>query len=169
MSKEGNVKATSRTRYRSVDTEVDADGNTVKRVVKDFTVVKDKDPFFRVYIDHLALLNRFSNTQKKFLFAVAALVEFDTNKICFNGETNPKIEKLAAITSGQRRTCISSLTKMGILVKVAHLVYQLSPNMFFKGSDVERSNILVMEYRFHLKDKKQTKAIAPNEDFDKED
>jgi hypothetical protein len=141
-------------RFREQQSVVDSDGKIISKLVRDFTVMKDQDSFFRIYITHVADLNKLSNTEKKFLLAVAALVEFNTNQICFNGNTNPKLCDIAGISEGVRRSLVSKLTKKGMFVKVGYLVYQLNPNFFFRGSDVDRSNILSMEYRWNIVDSK---------------
>lgn len=143
---------------------VDGEGKVISKLVRDFTVMKDQDSFFRIYVTHVADLNRLSNTEKKFLLAVASLVEFNTNQICFNGQNNPKICDLAGISEGVRRTLVSKLTKKGMFVKVGYLVYQLNPHIFFRGSDVDRSNIISMEYRWNLVDSKDD-AMPKGEEF----
>jgi hypothetical protein len=51
---------------------------------------------------------------------------------------------------------------------VSYLCYQLNPTIFFKGTDVERANILSLEYVWEidgLKEKKKKSAVEPNEEY----
>jgi hypothetical protein len=153
--------------YSSDTLVVDGDGVAVKKSIKSF-VSKGADVFYRVYVEHVGLINRLPPSEMKFLHAIAALVDWDTNEIAFTGTNNEKICSLGDMTDATRRSCLSRLCKKGFLRKVSYLCYQLNPTIFFKGTDVERANILSLEYVWEidgLKEKKKKSAVKPNEEY----
>jgi hypothetical protein len=152
---------------RSQDTVVvDGDGVEVRKTVTS-TVLKGTDVFYRTYVKHVALINKLPPSEFKFLHSLAAMVDWDTNEIAFTGVNNKKICEIADMTDATRRSCLSRLCKKGFLRKVSYLCYQLNPNIFFKGTDVERAKVLSVEYKWTvMEDKKKKGAIEPNQDFE---
>lgn len=150
---------------------VGSDGVEVRKTVTN-TVLKGTDVFYRTYIKHIALINKLPPSEFKFLHSLAALVDWDTNEIAFTGIINDKICKLASMTDATRRSCLSRLCKKGFLRKVSYICYQLNPNIFFKGTDVERAKVLSVEYRWEVEQDKEQQlpskelpVITPNTEY----
>ena len=158
-------KISKRVVYSSDTVVVDGDGVAVKKSVKS-VVSRGADVFYRVYVEHVGLISRLPPSEMKFLHAIAALVDWDTNEIAFTGSNNEKICSLGDMTDATRRSCLSRLCKKGFLRKVSYLCYQLNPKIFFKGTDVERANMLSLEYVWEINDDdKGESTIKPNSEY----
>lgn len=173
-SKTKNPKVRSTTTFEKTETFIDSDGVVTASKSINYKVTKDHDSFFRVYVDHIAMINRLTHSEIKFLNAIASLVDWDTNKITFGGAINDKIKELAQMGDNVRRHCVSSLAKKNILIREAHVSYMLNPKIFFRGSEIERSKVLQLQYRFEIEttdllpEKKAESKITPNFEFEKE-
>lgn len=169
--KKRKFKVKSTTTFTREETMVDKDGVITASKSVSYQIKKGSDSFFRVYVDHIAAINRLTYSEIKVLNAIATLVDWNTNKITFGQDVNHQINTLASIGNDVRKHCISSLKKKNILIHEGYVSYMLNPKLFFRGSDTERANVLKLEYRFEIQEpmpeKKKQGAIVPNTEYEK--
>lgn len=146
---------------------VDKDGVLHKSIIERKSV-HSVDAFYRVFIEHVALTNRLPYAELKLLRAIASYVQWDTNYIVFGAHVNGKICIDANIKENTRRVCVHRLTQKNFLIKNAVNWYTLNPNIFFKGSDVERARSIRLSYQWDM-DLTVTdpgSTLEPNEEFE---
>ena len=167
-----SVKST--TTFTREETMVDNNGVITASKSVSYKVKKGSDSFFRIYVDHIAAINRLTYSEIKFLNAIATMVDWNTNRITFGQDVNKQIGVLASIGNDMRKHCVSSLKKKNILIYEGYLSYMLNPKLFFRGSDTERANVLKLEYRFEIEEpeaalpeKKKQSKVQPNTEFEK--
>ena len=169
--KKKKLQVKSTTTFTREEVLVDENGVITASKSVNYKITKGSDSFFRIYVDHIAAINRLTYSEIKFLNAIAAMVDWNTNKITFGQEVNMQINVLASIGNDVRKHCISSLKKKNILIHEGYVSYMLNPKLFFRGSDTERANVLKLEYRFELEnpiaEKKTPSAIVPNQEYEK--
>ena len=143
--------AKSKKIYEQKIESVDADGVLRKQVTHTVTS-KKVDVFYRTFVEHIALTNKLPYSELKLLRSIAAYVNWADNSIGFTIEMNKNICVMANITESTRRTALCRLVGKGFLIRKYRGCYILNPHVFFLGSEVERSNVISLEYRWELMD-----------------
>lgn len=135
--------------YTNDTTTVDVDGVVLQKSVSKVTV-KDLDSFYKSYISHIALTNRLSHSELKLLRSIAAYVDWDDNSISFSPRLNQKILVMADMTESTRRTTLCRLTAKNFLIKAGRGYYIMNPNIFFKGDEAKRANVISLSYQWEI-------------------
>jgi hypothetical protein len=130
-------------------TTVDSDGVVLEQNMTTIKV-KDLDSFYKSYISHIALTNRLSHSELKLLRSIAAYVDWNDNSISFSPRLNKKIIVMADMTEATRRTTLCRLTAKNFLIKAGRGHYIINPNVFFRGDEVQRANVIKLNYKWEI-------------------
>lgn len=155
--------AKSKKIYEQKTESVDEDGVLRKSITTTVTSRK-VDVFYRTFVEHIALTNKLPYSELKLLRSIAAYVNWADNSIDFSISMNKEICVMANITESTRRTALCRLVSKGFLIRKFRGCYLLNPHVFFLGSEVERSNVISLEYKWELVDLKTQQEIESNKD-----
>ncbi len=137
--------------FEQTDTVLDEHG-TIKESRKRIIRHVKSDSFVKVYLEDLsALLGIKQILHYKVLLCISKRVEYDTNKIIILKGVKVEIANEIGYNPKSVDNAISYLTSKGMLIRTERSSYILNPQLFFKGEEIKRSNIikLILEYRLN--------------------
>ena len=155
--------AKSKKIYEQKVESVDEDGVLRKSITRTVTS-KKVDVFYRTFVEHIGLTNKLPYSELKLLRSIAAYVNWSDNSIDFSIVKNKEICVMANITESTRRTALCRLVAKGFLIRKQRGCYILNPHVFFLGSEVERSNVIALEYRWELMEVKTKEQLEMEND-----
>ena len=112
--------------------------------------VKDVDEFLILYIKHIALIARLPHYQLQTLLCLAPCIEWNTGEFTLDTRTMDKIISCSGIKEQSIRNSVSALKKRNILQRIKSNWYKLNPDIFWKGSELERQKSFEVTYQWDI-------------------
>lgn len=115
------------------------------------TQVKRQD-FVLMYTQDMAKLKGLTNAEYRILIVLNKYIEYNTNAFYLN---KLRREELANETGAKYNTVnqsISRLIKRNLLHKLSNNTYQMNPQLFFKGEEIERSKLLELTIQYQIEE-----------------
>lgn len=123
---------------------------------------KNIEHFTRLYINDIARLGGISGAEAKFLFMVHQYVEYNTNEFFISHDRKNQIALESGLKINTINCCISRLTRKKFLIKKSSNHYQLNPQFFFYGTEIERSRHLELTIEYRITDKESEVPTRKN-------
>ena len=121
---------------------VDSSTGEVVTQSKSYSIKVNADNFFITYIDSMAsFYNLKSAVDMKVLARFCEKAEFNTGKVLLPSPVRNELCEFLKISSQQLTNSISNLKEIG-LVTGERGYYQISPQVYWKGTSEARRNIL---------------------------
>lgn len=112
--------------------------------------VKSTEEFVMMYMKHISLMAQLSKTQLQTLLCIAPCIEWNTGDFTLDSRTMDKITSCNGLNQKSIRNAISSLSKRNIVQRIKTNWYRLNPDLFWKGTELERQKSFELTYRWEI-------------------
>lgn len=144
-----NMKLSSK---KTVYTDIKKD-YTTGEIIESRKIVKQvatREAFILMYVQDIAKLHTLSHAAYRLLVTLATYVEYNTNEFYLNMKRKEEIVNMTGLKFNTISQCLTRLVKKNLLIRVSNSTYQMNPNLFFKGEDMERAKYLEMTIRYEI-------------------
>ena len=155
--------------FSSIITETNKDTGDVTETEKSVTVSSGSgDKFFMTFIENLSSFYNISClTDVKVLAKMCSMVEYNTYQVFLPSARRKEIMTSLGINT---QTMTNALTRLKAvsMISGADGMYEINPNVFWKGSTKERDKLLRtkgIEIKIKFKSEDESSAIQPNKEF----
>lgn len=141
--------------YQESERIISEDGEQLSLTIKTRKKVH-KDKFAMMYLEDLSgILDLNTKGEYKVLISLVQRAGYNTNEVRIHKDVKTEISEEIGLKFSSVNRAVVSLTKKGLIIrkifqgKAIRGIYILNPKYFFKGSDIERFNVLqtVIEYQ----------------------
>lgn len=137
-------------------TEKDFETGEIKSTKFITKTVKTKEEFVILYMKHIALIAKLPHFELQTLLCLAPNIEWETGEFTLDSKTMSKITECSGLGEGSIRNAISKLKKKNIVQRKKTNWYQLNPDLFWKGSEIEREKQFTLSYQWNIKEELNT-------------
>jgi hypothetical protein len=155
---------------RTIYTEKQRDPET-NQLVTTRTIsktAKDKDAFVAMYIEHIGTMAKLPHYELQTLLCLTPHIDWDNGVISISSYVQDKILECSGLKYSSIRSALSRLAKRNFITKVKSNWYQINPELFWKGSELERDKQFQLIYQWDILDKDakpKEKGIQQNKEF----
>ncbi len=128
------------------------DGDSGEVVRKQWITRKavNTEHFIKLYLDDLRLLSKLSNADYRLLFNIVIYLEYNTNMFFLTKGRREELAQICDLKMSTINCSVARLVKKNLLIKIDSSQYQMNPNIFFTGEELERAKILEMTIRYEI-------------------
>lgn len=126
--------------------EVTSTSRIIKKEIK-------KETFLMCYIEDICTLAKCPQSEVAIVLGCLKYIEYNTNELVLTAARRKEIAQDINIKDNTFKMGMSRLYKRNIFVKLGEPGYEriyLNPRLFFKGSDLERENVLTLTLQYNL-------------------
>lgn len=137
--------------YESIDRTFDKDTGEIVHIRSRTTRKTSTEQFIKVYLKDISgYLGLDSITHYKVLAEIWRKADYETNQIILIKSIKEEIAKQINLVIQTVNNAIIQLHKKGLLIRKNKSTYILNPNIFFKGDEIQRANVIqkVFDYKF---------------------
>lgn len=140
--------------YEESERVITEDGEVKSITIKTRKRVQ-KDKFVMMYLEDLSgVLDLNTKGDYKVLLSLVSRAGYNTNEVRIQKDVKTEIAEETGLAYSSVNKAVVSLTRKKLIIrkvfqgKTIRGIYTLNPKYFFKGSDIERNNVLqaVIEY-----------------------
>ena len=137
---------------QTVYTHQTVDGSTGEVLETKFLKkeVKTTEEFVLLYIKHIGLLAQLPKYQLQTLLCLAPCIEWNTGEFTIDSRTMQKVTECTNLSPKTIRNSITKLKKLNIVQRVNTNWYKLNPDLFWKGSELERQKSFSLTYKWEI-------------------
>lgn len=114
--------------------------------------VKDVEEFVILYIKHIALIVQLPHYQLQTLLCLAPNIEWNTGEFTIDSKTMTNITQCSGLKEQSIRNSISQMKKKNIIQRIKTNWYKLNPDIFWRGSELERQKTFSVTYQWDVKE-----------------
>lgn len=122
--------------------------STIKTIRKE---VKTKEEFVMLYIKHLALVAKLPHYALQTLLCISPVIEWETGEFSLTAKNMFEITNCSGLKETSIRNALTYLKKRNFITRKGNNWYQVNPNIFFKGTDLDRDKLFKLTYEWEIK------------------
>lgn len=164
-----NLECMAKKVFSSIHTETNKETGDVTEVEKSVTVsTGGGDKFFMTFIENLSSFYNISClTDVKVLAKMCSMVEYNTYQVFMPTARRKDIMVSLSINTQTMTNALTRLKGVG-MISGSDGMYEINPNVFWKGSTKERDRLLKtkgIEIKIKFKLEDTVSAVQPNNNF----
>jgi hypothetical protein len=113
--------------------------------------VKDIQEFVILYLKHIALVAKLPASQLRTLLCLADNIEWATGEFTLDSRTMEKLTSCSGLQEQSIRNAVHEMKKRNILSRIKTNWYKLNPDVFWRGSELERQKTFDLTYRWEIR------------------
>ena len=135
----------------SVKETVDSKTGEVLRSEKRFVQTVKQEEFIKFYLDDMSGFMKIKgDVELKVLMWMFKLTGWNNSQVVMDLSKKEEIAEQSEVKVQSISDALTRLSKKGILLKGRRLYYQLNPEYFFKGEDIEREKVLKVHIEYNI-------------------
>lgn len=107
--------------------------------------------FVKLFIDDLSRLKDLAHSEHRMLIHLAKYITYGDNTIYLGKDRRQELADVCQLKMPTVNQGISRLVQKGLLIKKDVSLYQMDPNIFFSGDDLQRAKVMELTIRYEIK------------------